>query len=270
MGVTNNSVDKALELLRLLARAQQPLRFTDLQLQSGIPRSTLHSLLGSLEAADFVRRSGPGYEISIAAFEIGTAVRAPASLRSAASPLLDELFAEHGESCHFGMFYEGDVVYLDRRDSTHALRYASRVGERKPAYATALGKAMLALDSDDEAEVFYPGGFRRLTPQTITSRSIFLDELTTARRQGYATESEESTPGVCCIGVASRMARVTYGLSITVPVQRARVADLPKFLPSLRRTMARLDGVLAASEWFGSVDVVPFSDVSNWNTARIN
>jgi DNA-binding IclR family transcriptional regulator len=270
MGVTNNSVDKALVLLRLLSRAQQPVRFTELQIESGIPRSTLHSLLGSLEVADFVRRSAAGYEISIAAFEIGTAVRAPASLRSAAAPLLDELYAEHRESCHFGMFHQGDVIYLDRRDSTHALRYATRVGDRKPAYATALGKAMLALDSDDEAKAYYPDGFQRLTPQTITSRSGFLDGLAIARRRGYSTESEESTPGVCCIGVASRRALVTYGLSITVPVQRARISDLPKFLPSLRRTIARLDGVLAASEWLGAVKVAPSNIVSDWDVAFIH
>lgn len=270
MGVTNHSVDKALGLLRLLARAQVPMRFTELQNESGIARSTLHSLLGSLEAADFVRRSAAGYEISIAAFEIGTAVRAPASLRSAASPLLDELFAEHGESCHFGMLHEGDVVYLDRRDSTHALRYASRVGERKPAYATALGKAMLALHTDDEAKGFYPNGLSRLTPQTITESSVLLGELEMIRRQGYATESEESTPGVCCIGVASRTNAVVYGLSITVPVQRASISDLPKFLPSLGRTVARLDGVLGASEWLGSVRVAPSGVVAELNLAGIH
>jgi len=61
--VTNNSVDRALGLLRLLARARRPVRFADMQATTGIPRATLHSLLASLEAADFVRRSastGPG------------------------------------------------------------------------------------------------------------------------------------------------------------------------------------------------------------------
>jgi IclR family transcriptional regulator, acetate operon repressor len=248
---TNNSVDRALGLLRLLARARRPLRFADLQAQSGIPKGTLHALLASLEAADFVRRSADGYEIGIAAFEVGTAVQAPASLRAAASPLLDELLSL-GEACHFGMLDGGDVLYLDRRDySRDALHYTARIGSRKPAYATALGKAMLALTPDAQVESLYPGRLAALTPHTLTSRADLLRELAGIRERKYATESEESTPGVCCIGVAGRIRDTSYGLSITVPVVRLQAADLaPKFLPALGAVLSRLDAVLATAEWF--------------------
>lgn len=248
---TNNSVDRALGLLRLLARARRPVRFTEIQAQSSIPKGTLHSLLASLEAADFVRRSTQGYEIGIAAFEVGTAVRAPASLRGAASPLLDELLSL-GEACHFGMLDGGDVVYLDRRDySQDALHYTSRIGSKKPAYATALGKAMLALKTDAEVESLYPSELTALTPQTLTSRAELLTVLAEVRESKYATESEESTPGVCCIGVAGRIRDIIYGLSITVPVVRAKALDLaPKFLPVLNTILSRLDTSLTTAEWF--------------------
>lgn len=266
MVATNNSVDKAVGLLRLLAAAEHPLRFTDLQAKSGIPKGTLHSLLASLEAADFICRSAAGYEISVGAFEVGTAVRAPASLRSAASPLLDRLFEQHGEACHFGMLYQGDVVYLDRRDSTHALRYASRIGTRKPAYATALGKAMLALQPDDVVQSLYPPRLPALTAATLKTRSALMESLATVRRAGYATESEESTPGVCCIGIGGQMNGLVYGLSITVPVQRAHAEDLPKFLPSLKATVTQLGRSLRTTEYFdpARLGVTPPSGESDW------
>jgi DNA-binding IclR family transcriptional regulator len=248
---TNNSVDRALSLLRLLAHARRPLRFAEMQAQSGIPKGTLHTLLASLEAADFVRRSAHGYEIGIAAFAVGTAVRAPASLRSAASPLLDELLSL-GEACHFGMLDGGDVLYLDRRDySEDALHYTARIGSRKPAYATALGKAMLALKADAQVESLYPSRLAVLTPHTLTSRTDLLTELAGIRVRKYATESEESTPGVCCIGVAGRICDTSYGLSITVPVVRIEVAELAaKFLPALNAVLRRLDAALTTAEWF--------------------
>ena len=71
-------------------RARRPLRFGDIQAQSGIPKGTLPSLLASLESAEFARRSAEGYEIGLAACEVGTAVRVPPSLRAAVAPLLDE------------------------------------------------------------------------------------------------------------------------------------------------------------------------------------
>ena len=144
MASTNRSVERAVRLLRHLADAPGPIRFTELQVATGIPKGTLHGLLASLDAADFVHHSPRGYEIGIGAFEVGTAVRAPVSLRAAASPLLDDLFTSHGEACHFGLLSQGDVVYLDVRESVHALRFTQRTGARKPAYSTALGKAMLA------------------------------------------------------------------------------------------------------------------------------
>jgi DNA-binding IclR family transcriptional regulator len=204
-----------------------------------------------LETADFARRSAQGYEIGIAAFEVGTAIRAPASLRDAASPLLDELQAL-GEACHFGMLDGGDVVYLDRRDySQDALHYTAPIGTRKPAYATALGKAMLALKTDAEIESLYPEHLTALTPQTLTSRAELLTVLAGVRDNKYATESEESTPGVCCIGVAGHIRDVTYGLSITVPVVRAQVPGLaPRFLPVLSTILSRLDTSLTTAEWF--------------------
>jgi DNA-binding IclR family transcriptional regulator len=248
---TNNSVDRALELLRALARARRPVRFAELQAESGIPKGTLHSLLASLEAGEFVRRSADGYEIGIAAFEVGTAVRAPTSLRGAASPLLDEL-RPLGEACHLGVLDGGDVLYVDRRDyAQEALHYTSRIGGRKPAYATGLGKAMLALKTDAEIELLYPGELPAVTQRTLTSRAELITVLARVRASRYATESEESTPGVCCIGAASRIGDLIYGLSFTVPVVRVQVAGLaPRFLPFLSDVLSRLDAALATAEWF--------------------
>jgi DNA-binding IclR family transcriptional regulator len=264
--VTNNSVDRALGLLRLLASARRPVRFADMQAQTGIPQATLHSLLASLEAADFVRRSAQGYEIGLAAFEVGTAVLVPGSLRDAVSPLFDELLPL-GEACHFGMLDGGDVVYLDSRDySRDELRYTSRIGSRKPAYSTGLGKAMLALKTNKEVESLYPDQLTALTTRTLTSRAELLTVLAGIRESKYATESEESTLGVCCIGVASRIRDIVYGLSITVPVVRAQVTDLaPKFLPVLNSILSRLDSSLAAAEWFepGALTASPPDSATN-------
>jgi DNA-binding IclR family transcriptional regulator len=247
---TNRSVERAIRLLRHLADIPGPVRFTELQVATGIPKGTLHGLLASLEAADFVRHTPHGYEIGIGVFEVGTAVRAPVSLRAAASPLLDDLFTSHGEACHFGLLSQGDVVYLDVRESVHALRFTQRTGARKPAYSTALGKAMLALQTDAAIAATYPSRLPSLTANTIPTRAGLMECVKQVRKNGYATESEESTPGVCCIGVAGTLSSLIYGLSITVPVQRAQVEDLPGFLPSLTTTISRLNSSLTTREWF--------------------
>jgi DNA-binding IclR family transcriptional regulator len=203
-----------------------------------------------MEAVYFVHRTALGYEIGMGALEVETAVRVPVSLRAAAWPLLDELFTAHGEACHFGLLSDGDVVYLNVAESAHALRFTQRTGARKPAYATGLGKAMLALLTDAAIAAIYPSRLPSLTANTIPNRARLMKCIEQTRRNGYATESEESTPGVCCIGVASSVGGLTYGLSITVPVQRAQAEDLPRFLPSMNATISKLDAALTAREWF--------------------
>ena len=252
MASTNNSVDRALDLLRIVARSRGPVRFTDLVKLSGIPKGTLHSLLDSLEGAHFLERSGDGYRIGIGAFEVGTSMPLPASLRDAVAPALDQLADKIHEACHLGMLAGGDVVYLDRRDTGEGLRFASRIGQRLPAHATGLGKAMLALLDDEEIAARCPKVLPRVTPRTVATRAELMDVLALVRERGYSLESEESTPGVCCIGGAVMGPDGPLGLSITVPVQRANVDDLSRYLPDLTEALDRIHEVASARHWFGS------------------
>jgi DNA-binding IclR family transcriptional regulator len=249
---TNNSVDRALDLLQIVARSRGPVRFTDLVNTTGIPKGTLHSLLASLELAQFLERSGEGYRIGIGAFEVGTSMPLPASLREAVAPALDQLASKTHEACHLGMLAGSDVVYLDRRDTGEGLRFASRIGQRLPAHATGLGKAMLALLDDDDIASRCPQELPRVTPRTVGTRKDLMGLLAEVRTRGYSLESEESTPGVCCIGAAVMGPDGPLGLSITVPVQRAHADELSRYLPDLQDALERIHDVAAARQWFGS------------------
>jgi DNA-binding IclR family transcriptional regulator len=248
---TNHSVDRALQVLQLVARLRRPVRFTELVDMTGIPKATLHALLGSLELSRFLEKTPSGYQIGMTAFEVGAAMPVPASLRDAVAPALDKLAAATGEACHLGMLVGTEVVYLDRRDSGEGLRYTSRIGQRRPAHATGLGKAMLALLDDDALSGMYPNRLTRITAQTLTTRARLFDMLREVRAHGYAVESEESTPGVCCIGLAIDGPDGPLGLSVTVPVQRASREDLTRFLPALGEAIEHIGEVARVSRWHG-------------------
>jgi DNA-binding IclR family transcriptional regulator len=227
------------------------MRFTELVEATGIPKATLHGLLASLEAARFLSRTPGGYEVGITAFEVGTAMPVASSLRDAVAPVLDSLAAGTRESCHLGVLAGTDVVYLDRRDTGEGLRFASRVGQRLPAHATALGKAMLASLDDVELAKRYPARLHQVTERTVATRARLLELLAEVRRRGYALESEESTPGIRCIGMPIVTADSILGVSVTVPVQRASQADLLGFLPVLTSAVERIREVAGARRWLG-------------------
>lgn len=251
MVATNNSVDRALHVLRLVAAAQRAMRFTELVELTRIPKATLHGLLGSLEAAQFLSRTSAGYQVGMTAFEVGTSMPVASSLRDAVAPVLDSLAAETRESCHFGVLVGTEVVYLDRRDTGEGLRFASRVGQRLPAHATALGKAMLSSLDDVELVKRYPPRLTQVTPQTISTRARLLEVLAEVRGLGYALESEESTPGIRCIGRPITAPDGLLGLSITVPVQRASGGELLGFLPVLTDATRRIQEIAHTRHWLG-------------------
>ncbi len=251
MASTNHSADRALQVLQLVARLRRPVRFTELVDATEIPKATLHGLLGSLEESRFLEKTPAGYQIGMSAFEVGAAMPVPSSLRDAVAPVLDRLAAATGEACHLGMLVGTEVVYLDRRDSGEGLRFTSRIGQRLPAHATGLGKAMLALLDDNVLSSQYPARLTRVTGQTLTTRARLLEIVREVRSRGYALESEESSPGVCCIGVAVDGPEGPLGLSITVPVQRSTVEQLPRFLPELSEAAERIGEVARVSRWHG-------------------
>lgn len=250
----SRSVDRALQVLVLVSKAPEPLRFSDLQRATGIAKGTLHGILQSLEAAHFLQSSGGGFSIGLAAFEVGTAVPVLRSARANAESALDELFARTHETIHFGTLVDGDVLYLSRRDATYDLRSASRIGDRKPAYGTALGKAMLALLDDAAVEALYPAELRALTPNTVTSRDELIAQLRRYRERGYASESEESTLGVRCLGMAVEAAGQYFGLSLTVPVHRMSESELEQLEPLVKAAARDLATTLHAGSWLGVLE----------------
>ncbi len=188
----NRTVDRALSLLVLVSRAKRPLRFSDLQRLTGIPKGSLHALVRSLLEAGFLQSSPAGMSIGFMAFEVGTSIPLVRSARSIADPALDELTGATGESSHFGTLVEGDVLYLNRRAASYDLLSISRIGHRKRAYGTALGKAMLACLDDDEIMAIYPPDLVPLTENTIPTRDQLIAGLGTLPAPGVRQQSARS------------------------------------------------------------------------------
>lgn len=254
-GETNRSVDRALALVKLVATSSQPVRFVDLEQQSGLPKATLHQLIGSLLSAGWLSRdSDNGWlSIGLGAFEIGTRFPVQQNLREVAAPMLADLLAEFNETIHFGMLTEGDVVYIDRAVSTQTVRYAAPLGTRLPAYATGLGKAMLSSLPDEDVREFYPDGLHAITEHTITSLDDLIVELQATRDRGFALEDQESTPGVRCIGVLVPIQSRVLAMSMAIPVIRVTVNDLIAMAPRLQEAAATIADRLAVFDWFSGV-----------------
>nr|WP_255525270.1 IclR family transcriptional regulator C-terminal domain-containing protein [Mycolicibacterium sp. BK634] len=161
------------------------------------------------------------------------------------------------ETFHLGRLDGTDVVYLATRESKQYTRTASRVGRRLPAYATALGKSLLAERFGVDRDQHVPAGLKPLTTKTIVDRAALDADLDTVRVRGYATDDEENTLGVRCFAVVLRYGTPPQdAISASIPVSRLtpdREREIVDALCTMGDKVSRVVRPLAnGDKWFAS------------------
>lgn len=218
------SVDRTLRLLSLLAERSE-LKLSEVRAHLGIGQSTAHRLLAMLVYRGFAVQDPASrtYRIGPAMIEIGRTADDGVDLVREVRPVLAWLSQESGETVHLGVLDRSQVHYLDVIESSLILRVTGRVGQTRPAHATSIGKAMLAVSDDDEVRSLYRGGvLPSQTAHTITDLDSLLAELGRTRSRGYGRNRGEMEPGVCSVAVAivAPTRRLLGGLSIAAPQAR--------------------------------------------------
>jgi DNA-binding IclR family transcriptional regulator len=216
------SAARALDLLDEIA-AHGPGTQLQLSERLSIPKSSLHALLRTMVDRRWLQTDPTGsiYQLGINALVVSSAYLDGDPVLARATAVLDEVAAATQETVHLGRLDGADVIYTAKRESVHPLRMHSAVGRRLPAYATSLGRALLAEMSADARRDLVPESITAITSHTTTDKEAVLEIIDRAADQGYATESEESCLGVRCFGVALPFGpRAVDAMSVAVPISR--------------------------------------------------
>jgi DNA-binding IclR family transcriptional regulator len=124
-------ISSAFHLLDLVADLE-PVRLVDLALVAGIPRPTVHRLLGQLVAVGAVRREGTRYRLGQSLLGLGTRVSPERRLRVAARRPIAELAAASGATVSLSAALGADLVYLDTVDARVPFGYVFEPGSPVP------------------------------------------------------------------------------------------------------------------------------------------
>jgi DNA-binding IclR family transcriptional regulator len=215
---------KALALLDAFTLETPTLTLAELMERTSLPRATAFRLLATLEQCGYVVKDGVGYRLGFKVFVLGNVVAEGLDLRRQARRHLAALRDETGETVQLAVLEDWQIVHLDRALSRQAVSYnVSRVGAILPAYCTALGKALLAFESEDMVYAWASTQeLRRRTANTITTVDGLLAELRRVRERGYSIDDEERELGVRCVGapVFDREGRPIAAISLGAPTGR--------------------------------------------------
>ena len=200
---------------------QQVLSLADLNKRTRLPKSTLHRLVDQLCQVGWLEREHGGYRVGLRMFELGTLAVAGNRLHEAAFPHLQALASRTGLAAQLAILDHAEVVYLERI-VVGPVRLPTRRGGRKPAYCTALGKAMAAYD-DDVIHTVISAPMPRKTAKTITDPATLWTELKRVRLAGVAFDRGEAYEELVCVAAPIRSSGQPIGaVSVTGPAGRMR------------------------------------------------
>ncbi|MET0270533.1 MAG: IclR family transcriptional regulator [Sphingomonas sp.] len=224
------SVERVIRILEALCAAPGAVSLADLSRTLATPKSSLAALLRGLSDMGFVVAGDGTYRLGAGAFGLGSALLA-ARRRVHSSDLVREgmrrLADRSGETVLFAV-RDADadtMTYVDVIESRNPVRFTVSIGDRRPLYCTAGGRALLA--AAPEADVArYLDGVRpeRRAAGTQTDRARLADAIAAARRAGVARTTDEAADGVTgtAAAVLDDAGTVMGALVVAAPSGRLR------------------------------------------------
>ena len=229
---------KAFEVLSVFSHDRRVLSLAEITRRSGLPKSTAHRLLAALAGLGAVEQTAAGYRIGLRMFSLGTLPR-EAALREAARPHLEELHRVTGQTLHLAILDGADVVYVEKRPGRRGIATPAQLGDRLPANCTAVGKALLAFSGTAAADVT-AAPLPRLTTGSLRSARQLHGQLAAVRRDGFATDREESAAGVACVAVPVMAGgRAVAAISVAFPASAGTGQELVSPLRQAARAITR-------------------------------
>jgi DNA-binding IclR family transcriptional regulator len=245
------SATRTLALLDLLARFPGGVTFSEILVETGWPKGSLHGLLATLKASGWIRLQPETklYSLGFRAWQVGAAYASAAKWETRAVETMTRLRDRFGETIQLAVLDGMQALYVAKVDGLHPLRLDSRVGQRLEAHATGVGKLLLASLPRDRVAVWLADRrLERYTGHTIVDPTALLAELDRIRATGHAYDDEERTVGASCIavGVADDAGAVVGALSISVPSIRFDAERRREALPLLRDAACELSATIGS------------------------
>ncbi|WP_102346584.1 IclR family transcriptional regulator [Bacillus sp. Marseille-P3661] len=243
------AVDRALRILDLFDEYETEIKITDISERMMLHKSTVHSLLKTLQMHHYIEQNPENgkYRLGLKLFERGNFVIQNLDIRSLAKQHLLEISKETGRTVHLVLLVGHEGVYIDKIESPTATILYSRIGGRVPIHSSGVGKALLISKSNDEIEeILKDYEFTKQTPNTISSKEEFLEEMDRVREKGYAIDNQENEPGVYCVAfpIRNHDGRVVAALSLSAAANQLTDAEIATNTELLRQKSCDLSAKL--------------------------
>lgn len=210
----------------------------------GVTRAASRRILLTLSELGYLRQDKRDFELAPKAIELGYRYFRSLGLAAAVRPQLLELSRQLNVGAAIGVLAGTDVLFVERVEADRPIKLDLRAGDRLPAYAHSLGRALLAqLPPQRLAEHLPAGTMARHSQHTVTERKALNAELALVRQRGWSFANSELVAGLfgVAIEIPSCTGEARFGLNVSSIGQPWSVSHIERHIvPALRACAQRL------------------------------
>ena len=241
----SRSAARPMRLFEAFAETGKPQTLSNLSRQLGIPLSTCHGLIKTLQRLGYLYSLGGSRQLypTKKLVGIGDRIARKDPIAELFAESLTKLRDESGETVILGIQQGDAVVYLDIRESTRVIRYSAQPGDLKPLYSSAIGKLVLGEMPEPERRAT----LARLKLEPVTSKTLvdidaLWDNLEEGRRAGCYVTRGETVTEVMAMSAPVRVTDDVFGVALAGPIDRM-TRNSEQLRPLLLKATAKISSL---------------------------
>lgn len=207
-----------------------------------------HFFLLTLVDLGYVGTDARFFSLRPQVLELGYAFLSALTLPQVAEPHLERLAVAVRESSSVSVLDVDSIVYVARRATSRIMNVTISVGTRFPAYATTMGRVLLADLRPAELDAYLDrADLCPLTRRTITDADTLRGVLSTVPAQGWALVDQELEEGLRAVAapIRDRSGRVAAAVNLSTHASRTTLEGMGRdLLPELLATARRIEADL--------------------------
>jgi IclR family pca regulon transcriptional regulator len=229
---------RGLRVIEAFSRERRQLTLSDIARVVDLPRASVRRTLATLVHLGYAETDERLFRLTPRILNLASAYLASNAISGILQPAVEQLSAEVNEACSAAVLDAEHVVMIAHAAPKRVIEVSAQIGFRLPAFATSLGRVLLAALDDPSLDA-YLAGLRphKLTPATVTDKKALRAAILKTRADGFSFADQEAEIGFRSISVPLRRCdgKVIASLNIGAHSEGWPAKTMhARFLPRLR------------------------------------
>jgi IclR family pca regulon transcriptional regulator len=235
---------RGLRVIEAFNRERRQLTLSDVARAVDLPRASVRRTLATLVQLGYAEADERLFRLTPRILSLASAYLSSNAISGILQPAIERLSEEVAEGCSAAVRDGDDVIMIAHATPKRVIDVSAQIGLRLPAFASSLGRVLLAALEDTALDAFLARiAPDKLTPATTVDKRALRKAILKARADGFSYVDQEVEVGFRSVSVPLERLDGKVIAALNIGAQSERCSGktmLNVFLPKLRATADQL------------------------------